>query len=433
VTGDSVTISDGNTVVINHPANLDNDSTNEIQSLTIKGDSLSISDGNAVKINHPANLDNDSTNEIQTISLNNDTISLSNGGGKIALESIKTYIESSSNSSGKNGIVDDMWFGVNFKNTNLVHLHVDTGYFLVGQQIVREKPDGTIDTLFSVGYNPIQYLWMRYPYIYSSFNNVRKIFHVDSGKIRDVDGFLGTPLNFGNTVALGSGQYSYDNGNLFYYSFKNDTTIEISNPDYNKNSRDNSRYSPQRINDSLVLVGSRIWKYSEDTIIPTNQTLPLQFNPMTASERYVIYDRSETQRRGNSSGTWRTLIVYDVLTNKSRVIESIPNGSGYSFVGASQNKALIRYSSNFLWLDLENLTVVKKEYRLASVITSTSTFRGSNSATYPPKDLNKGCRAAYRRPGLKVGKETSAGGFRYEYYPNLNYTKPTEGSVWLHY
>ena len=98
LSGDSLFISDGNTVVVNHPANLDNDSTNEIQSLTIKGDSLSISDGNAVKIDHPANLDNDSTNEIQTISLNNDTISLSNGGGKIALEEVNKYILTSRDS-----------------------------------------------------------------------------------------------------------------------------------------------------------------------------------------------------------------------------------------------------------------------------------------------------------------------------------------------
>ena len=65
---------------------------NEIQSLVIKGDSLSISDGNTVMIDFPANLDNDSTNEIQTISLNKDTIHLSGGGGEITLESINKYI-----------------------------------------------------------------------------------------------------------------------------------------------------------------------------------------------------------------------------------------------------------------------------------------------------------------------------------------------------
>ncbi|MDC3406577.1 hypothetical protein OAZ27_02650 [Bacteroidia bacterium] len=85
INGDSLSISDGNTVKIDLPSNLDNDPVNEIQSLTIKGDSLSISDGNTVMIDFPTNLDNDSTNEIQTISLTNDTINLSDGGGSVVI------------------------------------------------------------------------------------------------------------------------------------------------------------------------------------------------------------------------------------------------------------------------------------------------------------------------------------------------------------
>ena len=53
IKGDSLSISDGNTVKIDFPTNLDNDPVNEMQSLTIKGDSLSISDGNTVKIDFP--------------------------------------------------------------------------------------------------------------------------------------------------------------------------------------------------------------------------------------------------------------------------------------------------------------------------------------------------------------------------------------------
>ena len=80
---------------------------NEIQTLAIKGDSLSISDGNTVKIDFPNNLDNDPTNEIQTISISNDTISLSNGGGKIGLDKIKTYIDSTSVSNNDNNGSDN--------------------------------------------------------------------------------------------------------------------------------------------------------------------------------------------------------------------------------------------------------------------------------------------------------------------------------------
>ncbi len=151
IKGDSLSISDGNTVKIDFPTNLDNDSTNEIQTLARqKGDSLSISDGNTVKIDFPANLDNDSTNEIQTISLTNDTISLSDGGGDIALESIKNYIQSSSNSSGKNGTVDDMWFGINSNigDDDLLWLDADTIYFHSSGNILKSYPSGTIDTVF---------------------------------------------------------------------------------------------------------------------------------------------------------------------------------------------------------------------------------------------------------------------------------------------
>jgi hypothetical protein len=70
-----------------------------LQSLTINGDSLSISDGNTVTIDFPTNLDNDSTNEIQTMSLVNDTIFLNKNGGKVALNDIKTYINNSNNSA----------------------------------------------------------------------------------------------------------------------------------------------------------------------------------------------------------------------------------------------------------------------------------------------------------------------------------------------
>jgi hypothetical protein len=65
---------------------------NELQTLSLTGDSIFISEGNAVKINHPVNLDNDSVNELQTISLANDTITLSNSGGSIPLSEIKEFV-----------------------------------------------------------------------------------------------------------------------------------------------------------------------------------------------------------------------------------------------------------------------------------------------------------------------------------------------------
>ena len=83
---------------------------NELQTLSVTGDSVTISDGNTVVINHPANLDNDSTNEIQTISLSNDTISLSNGGGKVALKNISSNGGGSSNSSSSSNLSNSLCF-----------------------------------------------------------------------------------------------------------------------------------------------------------------------------------------------------------------------------------------------------------------------------------------------------------------------------------
>ena len=89
---------------------------NELQTLSVTGDSVTISDGNTVVINHPANLDNDPANEIQTISLSNDTISLSNGGGKVPLKDMRPYFESIN--SGGIGIDTAFSFSVGGSSAN---------------------------------------------------------------------------------------------------------------------------------------------------------------------------------------------------------------------------------------------------------------------------------------------------------------------------
>lgn len=59
----------------------DQDSTNELQTLSITGDSLHISDGNTVFIQDDVDdADSDPSNELQVLSLSNDTLYLSNGG-----------------------------------------------------------------------------------------------------------------------------------------------------------------------------------------------------------------------------------------------------------------------------------------------------------------------------------------------------------------
>ena len=73
IVGDSIKISKG--IGLKLPKDNDLDSSNEIQTLSFTGDSLRISKSNSVLI--PKNLDNDSTNELQNLTYKNDTIILS--------------------------------------------------------------------------------------------------------------------------------------------------------------------------------------------------------------------------------------------------------------------------------------------------------------------------------------------------------------------
>ena len=58
----------------------DADPSNELQSLTVSGDSLTLSNGNTVQLPAIDDADADPNNEIQVLSRSNDTLYLSNGG-----------------------------------------------------------------------------------------------------------------------------------------------------------------------------------------------------------------------------------------------------------------------------------------------------------------------------------------------------------------
>jgi hypothetical protein len=121
ISGSSISISNGNSVNLNINDG-DSSSINELQTisksngiislsnnggivvdsdnqnLSISGQTLSITGGNGVTI--PVSSDNDSTNEIQTISFVNDTILLSKNGGRIYLPRITAASTSFGPSSG---------------------------------------------------------------------------------------------------------------------------------------------------------------------------------------------------------------------------------------------------------------------------------------------------------------------------------------------
>lgn len=72
--GNTLTISNGNSLILAGAVDLDSDPTNEIQSLSISKDTIYLSGGGSVVI--PEDYDPDSTNEIQSLILENDTLSI---------------------------------------------------------------------------------------------------------------------------------------------------------------------------------------------------------------------------------------------------------------------------------------------------------------------------------------------------------------------
>ena len=456
--GDSLSISNGNTVKIDFPANLDNDSTNEIQILAIKGDSLSISDGNTVKIDFPANLDNDSTNEIQTISLTNDTISLSDGGGDIALESIKAYVQSSLNSSGKNGTIDDMWFGVlpnQGAEEPLLYLDADTVYVLgitnrSTPYVIKLYPNGSRDTLIRLANAASNTNNMRVslPYLYHTvFGSPiqTKIYHIDTGFVRMAKTTFAlnnhatdniTTDDHHNLIYLERGGNSYKAGTVYFYNFKKDTTFTLTNPDNDYR----GLTPPQLINDSMVLIVPRIWKTSSDNLVPTSQVIDFYWNssinqlfvPIVINDHKILYEKQIYESYGTSAG-WHTVLKLYNLKTKSSVIVEGKGGRGldtrnggtyrmYNFKGISDNKLLISVdfdassnvlSKNFFWFDTDNHFLKR----------------------FMPDDgqitLNTENRCYYKRISLRSGT-WKVNNFTRLSFPNVNYTRPTGGITYLH-
>ncbi|MCT4644984.1 MAG: hypothetical protein N4A74_08365, partial [Carboxylicivirga sp.] len=82
--GDSITLMINGNPISFSINDLDSDTTNELQTLSLSGNQLSLTDGGTITL--PADADGDSSNEIQTITKNGNQISLSNGGGSITLD-----------------------------------------------------------------------------------------------------------------------------------------------------------------------------------------------------------------------------------------------------------------------------------------------------------------------------------------------------------
>lgn len=98
ISNDTIMLSEGGMIVLPaQPVNNDNDSTNEIQSLSISNDTINLTDGGFVVLPVTENNDNDSTNEIQQLLKSNDTLYLNNGGGFVTFTELVTWMKNSGN------------------------------------------------------------------------------------------------------------------------------------------------------------------------------------------------------------------------------------------------------------------------------------------------------------------------------------------------
>ena len=87
----------------------DADPTNEIQSLSVSGDSLSLSNGNTVQLPAINDADADSTNELQTLSITRDSLTIS-AGNTILLPSSNDFDKDSTNELQQLYVKDDSLF-----------------------------------------------------------------------------------------------------------------------------------------------------------------------------------------------------------------------------------------------------------------------------------------------------------------------------------
>ncbi len=138
---------------------------------------------------------------------------------------------------------------------------------------------------------------MNYPIFYATNSNGGFTVNIDSQSIKKCSfNNIGQIIdNRGNMISLGTGTNSYRSGDIIFYNLKRDTSFILKNPDYNAT----NKYIPQLVNDSLVLIGSRIWKYSPDTLIPMLNKVPVQYTgsydylykPLTINSDNIIYEK----------------------------------------------------------------------------------------------------------------------------------------------
>lgn len=432
------------------------------QTLSISGNTISISNGNSVNIN-TNDSDADPSNEIQTISKTGTTISLSKNGGSITDSDGQTLklngntlsisggnsVNLNSSNSTKNGNQDDMWYGTNFtQNGYLLLLDKDTAYIIDENidKLIKQYPNGVSDTLFNLSRNGGgESVWMNKPFIFKNLGSGNvAIYHVDTGYMfTDTAEYSDYCVvdRFGNLISPQQGSYSYRFGDISYYNLKSKTKISITNPDYDFIGLNRI----QIVDDSLLLIGNRFWKYNQDTIVPTSNKIPNAYfgydqfgyrsshwrlDPVVLNSNLIIFQEfSGTPWGGGGLGDLK-LYLYKINENEKILVDcKVHTGNAYYFMGTTDGKAFIlhensgttNYDKEFLWLDLNTLTL------------QTTRFRNFIWDKYRTNcSINYTDHCNYRRPELKIGVIRDKRNYiTSSYLPNVSNKRPTTGKVYL--
>ena len=326
---------------------------NEIQTLAVYGDSLSISDGNTVKIDFPANLDNDPVNEIQTISLSNDTIHLRKGGGKIALKDINDYVKSNSGSTSSTnasssysqnsfcyeGTLIDL---TSWGSKNNASYAIPAGSVYDSAFVFSDNTTGIFvvdlkrDTIYKISNNSGTLNYVGDSIVYCCSSGGCDVIKINNDLSLTTNYISGGPglRKSGNGLPYGGGRtalvntsgdliwlpYLWGGGKADYkkYSFANKTLTTTSNPDKNGYSEASFIVS----GDTIVL-GNSLINSNNMSVIRTYSFIK---NRASFFDDHIYY--------GDPS---QKLIKYNVYTNQSEIIGYAP---GFS-VGGIHNEELL--------------------------------------------------------------------------------------------
>ena len=407
LSGRTLSISRGNSIVLTGAIDLDADPTNEIQQISIHADTLKLSRDTSFII-LPKDNDHDSINEIQVLSLRSDTLNLSKNGGTAILVTPKTVQNGNliyASASGTNSIALTLspiptsytpGMIVNFKT-----VATNTGAVTVNLNGLGVKPllKNVTDTLIggdmvanqmaSIIYDGTNFQFLVAPFARTA-NNANKIKNDTSGGLvprgsmiisNQKDAFVGytlsetlkTAASLENLVsATYSGGFSLYNNKVYYANnyFDIDSNIYKTKP-----TTSFTRTSSAQLGNDLIIVPSTkyntsasalsSYNLSSNSLGTLNGTIPtislststlLYCNIYKIDSNFII-----TCFYQGTSASGMYFFKYDPqLDTVTAISGSIGNSGSVSYVGAVMNNQLyiLGYDGSFSKCSFSGVTTL---------------------------------------------------------------------------